>query len=142
MSQVPPSTSYFTIFIAAMKLYEKRTKTDIASHPLTAALALCDSPHAIRALLRAQVPGDDQSADGKLTKWLDPTVNVLCAFTETLGNAVGLVITRKLSPLEICPLTCVTQAFPPATLIFTGIGVLLQVSVFIQHVGVGNTYTS
>ncbi|KAH9026696.1 hypothetical protein EDB83DRAFT_2526632 [Lactarius deliciosus] len=87
--QVPPSSPSKTIFRAAVKAYEKRTKTDIAKHPLAAQLKSCDDP------------------DEKLTKWLDPTVNVLHAFSETIGNAVGL-------------------AFPPATVIFTGIGVLLQ----------------
>ncbi len=93
-----------------MKAYEKQTKKDIASHPLAAQLKSCDNPGAILAVLRAQVQVFDrsQSADEKLTKWLDPTVNVLHAFSEAIGNAVGLVTTRKLNPLEIYPLTCVT----------------------------------
>ncbi|KAH8993385.1 hypothetical protein EDB92DRAFT_1980406 [Lactarius akahatsu] len=109
--QVLPSSPSTTIFRAAVKAYEKRTKKDIATHPLAAELKSCDNPGAILAVLRAQVQRS-QSADEKLTKWLDPTVNVLHAFSETIGNAVGL-------------------AFPPATLIFAGIGVLLQVSVLL-----------
>ncbi|KAH9168287.1 hypothetical protein EDB89DRAFT_1909458 [Lactarius sanguifluus] len=104
--QVPPSSPSKTIFRDAVKAYEKRTKKDIATHPLAAQLKSCDNPSAILAVLRAQVQRS-QSADEKLTKWLDPTVNVLHAFSETIGNAVGL-------------------AFPPATVIFAGIGVLLQ----------------
>ncbi|KAH9010699.1 hypothetical protein EDB85DRAFT_1901765 [Lactarius pseudohatsudake] len=100
--QVLPSSPSKTIFRAAVKAYEKRTKTDIATHPLAAQLKSCDNPGAIVAVLRAQVQRY-QSADEKLTKWLDPTVNVLHAFSETIGNAVGLIITRKLSPLEILP---------------------------------------
>ncbi|KAH9033694.1 hypothetical protein EDB83DRAFT_2318991 [Lactarius deliciosus] len=109
--QVPPSSPSRTIFQVAVKAYEKQTKKDIATHPLAAELKSCDNPGAILAVLRAQVQRS-QSADEKLTKWLDPTVNVLHAFSETIGNAVGL-------------------AFPPATVIFTGIGVLLQVSVLL-----------
>ena len=39
-----------------------------------------------------------QSVDEKLTKWLDPIVNVLCALSDTIGNAVGLVTTPKFKP--------------------------------------------
>ncbi|KAI9429374.1 hypothetical protein H4582DRAFT_2131029, partial [Lactarius indigo] len=113
MSQVPStatsSTGFGTIFGAALEVYKKQTKKDIAYHPLAVQLQSCDSPGAILAILRAQVQAFDQShsADEELTKWLDPTVNVLYAFSATLGEGVGL-------------------AFPPAKAIFTGIGILLQ----------------
>ena len=100
MSQIPPNsasnTSFETIFKEALEEYEKKTKNDIASHPLAAQLKSCDSPSAILAILRAQVQASDksQSTDERLTKWLDPTVNVLCAFSAILGDAVGLVMTR------------------------------------------------
>ncbi|KAI9450825.1 hypothetical protein BJY52DRAFT_1419406 [Lactarius psammicola] len=113
MSQVPststPSTDFQTIFTTALEAYKRQTKKDIASHPLAIQLKSCDSPDAILTVLRAQVQAFDQSqtAHEKLTKWLDPTVNVLYAFTATLGNGLGLV-------------------FPPSNAIFAGIGVLLQ----------------
>ena len=100
MSQVPStvtsSTKFETIFAAALEEYKKRTKKDITSHPLAAQLQTCESPGAILAILRAQVQAFDesQSADEKLTNWLDPTVNVLCAFSVVVGDAVGLVIAR------------------------------------------------
>ena len=78
-----------------MKAYEKRTKTDIASHPLAAQLKECNKSDAVLTLLKAQVQVVDQSVDGKLTKWLDPTVNVLFKFSETLGDVVGLVNTAR-----------------------------------------------
>jgi hypothetical protein len=102
MPQVPPptpsSTPFETIFIEAVKTYEKKTK-DLASHPLAAQLQSCKTPKAIIALLQAQVQVLDrtQGTDEKLTKWLDPTVDVLCAFSETIGNAVGLVTTPHLA---------------------------------------------
>ena len=98
MSQIPSTTasspSFETIFKEALEEYKKKTKKDIASHPLAAQLKSCDSPSAILAILRAQAQAADrsQSADERLTKWLDPTVNVLCAFSAILGDAVGLVI--------------------------------------------------
>ena len=98
MSQIPSTTasspSFETIFKEALEEYEKKTKKDIASHPLAAQLKSCDSPSAILAILRAQVQASDTSqiADERLTKWLDPTVNVLYAFSAIVGDAVGLVI--------------------------------------------------
>jgi len=84
-------------------------KQDLLAHPLAAQLQTCDSPAAILAVLQQQVQGLDQSgsSDDRWTKWLDPTINVLFAFSATVGAGVGLV-------------------FAPANVIFTGIGVLLS----------------
>ena len=62
-------------------------------HPLAAQLQACDSPSAVIAVLQQQVQELDPSTgnDNKLTKWLDPTVNVLYALSATLGEGVGLV---------------------------------------------------
>ncbi|KAH9055799.1 hypothetical protein EDB83DRAFT_1087565 [Lactarius deliciosus] len=115
MSQSPlataSSSNFDSIFRSAIKAYKKRTGHDITSHPLAAQLKTCDSPGAILAVLRAQVEEFDHSRrdDERLTKWLNPTVNVLYAFSATLGEGVGLV-------------------FSPAKVIFSGIGVLLLAS--------------
>ena len=87
------SMNFQAIFTAALKAYNKQTKKDIATHPLAIQLQSCDSPSTILTVLRSQVQAFDESqnADEKLTKWLDPTVNVLYAFSATLGNGVGLV---------------------------------------------------
>ncbi|KAI9429695.1 hypothetical protein H4582DRAFT_2134408 [Lactarius indigo] len=119
MSQIPStsnsSKNFETIFTAALKSYKQQTKRDLTSHPLATRLQSCDSPHAIIAMLRAQFQTSDksQSANEGWTKWLDPTVNVLYAFSVTIGNGVGLI-------------------FPPSNVIFTGIGVLLQVSIILE----------
>jgi len=91
------STNFETIFTTALNAYKKHTKQDITSHPLAAQLQSCDSPSAILAVLRAQVQVFDQgrSSDEKLTKWLDPTVNVLYAFAATIGSGVGLVNPKR-----------------------------------------------
>jgi len=100
MSKIPPSTassiSFEEIFRVSLEAYRNKTKKDIASHPLATQLKSCDSPSAILDLLQAQAKAFDksQSADEKLTKWLDPIVNVLCKFSAILGDAVGLVIAR------------------------------------------------
>jgi hypothetical protein len=81
------------IFHASIKEYEKNTKTDLLAHPLMAQLQTCNSPTEILAVLRTQVQQFEQSTSGdnKLTKWLNPTVNVLYAFSSVIGTGVGLV---------------------------------------------------
>jgi len=90
----PASSSNFQVlFNNALRTYEKHTKMDLLSHPLAAQLQACNSPSAILDLLHQQVRELDQSRNShqRLTKWLDPTVNVLYAFSETLGEGVSLV---------------------------------------------------
>ena len=88
-----PSSNLQLIFNNALKAYEKRTKNDLLAHPLAAQLQACDSPTAILALLHQQVQELNQSrkSDERLSRWLDPTVNVLYALSATLGEGAGLV---------------------------------------------------
>ena len=93
-----PSTStsqpnFVSIFNAALESYKRKTKKDLASHPLLPTLQSCDSPEAILTVLRDQIPAFSQSQndDDGLTKWVAPTVNVLYAFSATLGQGAGLV---------------------------------------------------
>ncbi|KAH9958755.1 hypothetical protein BC827DRAFT_549778 [Russula dissimulans] len=104
--QATPSSNFQLIFNNALKAYEKRTKDDLLAHPLAAQLQACDSPTTILALLHRQARDFNQSRDGRLSRWLGPTVNVLYAFSKTLGEGVGL-------------------AFSPAKVVFAGVGVLL-----------------
>ena len=105
MSQVPSvstsSASFETIFTAALTTYNKQTKKNIAAHPLATELQSCDSAGAIIAILQTQIQNFDQSQGSdnaeKWTKWLDPTVKVLFAFSATLGNGVGVVNHELLS---------------------------------------------
>ena len=86
-------SNFVSIFNAALEAYKCKTKRDLASHPLLPTLQSCDSPDAILAVLREQIPAFSQSQNGDdaLTKWVTPTVNVLYAFSSTLGQGVGLV---------------------------------------------------
>ncbi|KAH9178596.1 ankyrin repeat-containing domain protein [Lactarius sanguifluus] len=101
----PPTDSYNfkVIFEAALEAYKKKTKQSLESHTLFTQLKTCGSPDTVLDLLRGQVNPD---ADEGFKKWLNPTINVLCAFSGTLGEGVGVI-------------------FPPATVIFAGIGILL-----------------
>ncbi|KAI0268566.1 hypothetical protein BGY98DRAFT_938097 [Russula aff. rugulosa BPL654] len=111
MSHTPTSTSYNfqLIFDNALKTYKKRTKKDLLKHPLADRLQACNSASSILTLLQEEVQGLNKSQrnNERLTKWLDPTVKVLHAFSDTLGEGISLV-------------------FQPAKVIFTGFGVLLS----------------
>ena len=106
MSQTPsasvsttstPSSNFRSVFNAALKAYEKKTKNDLLAHPLAAHLQACKSPADILAILQEKVNEFDQSrsANQRLSQWLDPTINVLYSFSATLGSGVGLVSTLK-----------------------------------------------
>ncbi|KAF8258024.1 hypothetical protein EI94DRAFT_1207398 [Lactarius quietus] len=115
MMSLPSSSAsisnFQAIFNAALKAYEKKTKKDLLAHPLAAQLQACNSPSDILAVLQDKVNEFDQSrsADERLSKWLNPTINVLYSFSATIGAGVALV-------------------FSPASVIFSGIGVLLLVA--------------
>ena len=90
-------SNFQLIFNTALKAYEKKTKRDLLAHPLASQLQACDCPSSILAVLQAQVDDLDQARkrDERLTKWLDPTVNVLSAFSDTLGEGICLVWPNK-----------------------------------------------
>ena len=100
MSAVPSTSTsrsnFVSVFNAALETYKRKTKNDLASHPLLPAFQSCDSPEAVLTVLREQIPGFNESRDGDdgLTKWVTPTVNVLYSFSSTIGGGVGLVSIR------------------------------------------------
>ena len=119
------SANFQLVIVNALDTYRKRTKKDLLTHPLAARLQACDTPAAILNILR---DGLDQSQRGaeRWSKWLDPTVNVLFAFSGTIGAGVGLVRLRTCTH-QICVPILIWQISSPASVIFTGVGVLLAV---------------
>ena len=97
MSQTPATTAsssnFRTIFVAALKAYEKKTKTDLHTHPLAIQLQSCQSSSDIISVLHDKVNEFDQSRshNERLSSWLSPTINVLYMFSAILGEGVGLV---------------------------------------------------
>ena len=89
-----PSTSsnFQLVFDSALKAYKKRTKNDLLAHPLADRLKACKSANSILTVLQELVQELNQT-QRRNTKWLEPTVNVLLAFSETLGG-VGSVCFR------------------------------------------------
>jgi len=138
-SAAPSSSKFQLIINNALKVYEKRTKNDLLAHPLAAQLQDCGTPAAVLSLLQEQVQGLDQSqcGDERWSRWLDPTVNVLFAFSATIGAGVSLVFRKACHSSESCVLTFIWQVFSPASVIFAGVGVLLSVCTLFNYLRVG-----
>ena len=98
-------SNFASIFNAALESYKRKTKKDLASHPLLPNLQSCDSPDAVLTVLRDQIPAFNQSPNGDdgFTKWVTPTVNVLFSFSGTIGQGVGLVNTKTFRRGEYLP---------------------------------------
>jgi hypothetical protein len=88
-------SNFAPIFNAALESYKRKTKKDLASHPLLPRLQSCNSAEDIITVLRDQFPVSSQSRNGDdvLPKWVAPTVNVIYAFSATIGQGVGVSIT-------------------------------------------------
>ena len=84
------SSNFQSIIDNALDKYKKRTKNDLTTHPLATQLQSCNSPTAILAILQ-QLVQDPSSSDGRWSRWLDPTVNVIYALSSTVAAGVGLV---------------------------------------------------
>jgi len=102
-----------SIFNSAIQAYNKKTGNDITTHPLATELQSCHSPDAILAVLRNQVSviGQSRSSNDSesFSRWLIPTVNVLYAFSSSLGEGVGLVNRTIPSLVEkICSDICLS----------------------------------
>ena len=103
------SSKFQLIFDTALKAYEKETKKSLRSEPLFAELQGCHSADAILSVLQCQFKDLKRSpiGDEGSPQWLNVTVNVLLPFSDTFG-----------------------EAFSPAKAIFTGIAIVLKVSIF------------
>ena len=109
----PSSPNFQLILSNALKAYEKQTKHDLLAHPLAAQLQACQSPSSILIVLQQQIQQINRSraSDDRLTRWLDPTVNVLYAFSETLGEGVSLVCFKDMNRTGICILILTFRYF-------------------------------
>ncbi|KAH8985186.1 hypothetical protein EDB92DRAFT_1950202 [Lactarius akahatsu] len=106
--RVSSTSNFQSILDKALIEYKKKTGKDLIVHSLADQIKDCDSPEAILTVLqgKANELKRSQSSDDRLTKWLTPTVNILTAFSSTLGDGVSTV-------------------FPPSKIIFSAIGILL-----------------
>ena len=115
-SAAASSSKFHVLISSALDTYRIRTKKDLLTHPLATRLQACDTPTAILTILREQIQGlgQSQSSAERWSRWLDPTVNVLFAFSATIGAGVDLVsCVRDLCSSEICVLTFIGRYFLP-----------------------------
>ncbi|KAH9034508.1 hypothetical protein EDB85DRAFT_2274467 [Lactarius pseudohatsudake] len=106
--QTATPSDFKSVLDAALSEYKKKTGKDLLDHPLATEVQRCDSVDAIKAIFQGQAKAFQRFRDGdqRLMKWINPVVDVLYTFSGTLGEVANM-------------------AFPPAGVIFTGIGVLL-----------------
>ena len=92
-TDAPSRSNYQAIFDSALDAYKEKTGQDLTSNPLLRSFETCHSPDAILAMLKAQIiePGQSQNRGDKLLTWLNPTINVLIAFSAAIGGSVGQV---------------------------------------------------
>ena len=98
------SPNFQSIFSASLQAYDNKTKNKLLDHPLAVQLQSCDSPNAICTVLQDLVQQFNRrlTSDERLKIWLNPTVNVLYAFSATLGEGVGLVSPNLLPLYDLC----------------------------------------
>jgi hypothetical protein len=82
-----------SVFDVALEAYEKKTKSKLLTHPLAAQIQSCNSSSAVYSVLHDLIQKFDRrrSSDERLSNWLKPTVNVLCAISVTLAQGVSLL---------------------------------------------------
>jgi hypothetical protein len=93
LSAGPPTDNFTAIFNAALNEYEKLTGKRLDTHPFAAMLESCQNPEAVSNVLwtQAQAFSKFRKGDEKLMVWLDPTIHILSAFSDTLGEGISLV---------------------------------------------------
>ena len=82
-----------SILDAALSEYKKKTGTGLLKHSLAEEVKRCDSIGTISAILQGQAREFQQFRDGdqRLMKWINPMVDILSTFSETLGGVAGTV---------------------------------------------------
>ena len=92
-----PSSDFKSILDAglnrALSDYKNKTGKPLLDHPIAAQLKRCDSVDSIKALFQVQAEAFQQFRDGdkRLMKWINPVVDVLSTFSDTIGGAAGIV---------------------------------------------------
>ena len=91
-SSASPS-DFKSILDGALSEYEKKTGKPLFDDRLAAELRGCESVDDIMAILRGRFEAfqEFRNGDQRSMKWLGPTVNVLSAFSDTLGEGVSLI---------------------------------------------------
>ena len=135
LDQNPPS-NFKSILDAglnrALNEYEKKTGKPLFDNPLATKLKGCDSVDEIKIIFQGQAEAFQKFSDGnqRLMEWINPMVDVLSAFSDTIGAAASIVRPQNSDRDNLKRILSLSvQPFPPAGAIFAGIGVLLDVRI-------------
>ena len=132
MSSAEQATSFpsnFRLIVDALADYAKLTGIDLSKSPFAERLELSNSPQAILELLeeREKYFKEYRNRNRRLITFISPAVEVLNAFSGTLGEAVSLVSNTRYHVTVIFHHDPLQVPFPPAKAIFVGIDALLAV---------------
>ena len=125
--QATSSHPNFQLIIDALADYADSTGIDLSKSTFAEKLELSNSPQAILDLLEEREKSfkEYRGRDRRLIRSISPAVEVLYAFSGTLGEAVSLVSNTSYRFNPVCdPLQV---PFPPAKAVFVGIDALLAV---------------
>ena len=93
-SSAPPS-DFKSILDEALRKYEKKAGKPLFDDPLADKLQRCNSIDTLKAIFQSQAKAlQPKDGDKRLMKWIDPTVDVLCRFSDSLGGVAGIVRLR------------------------------------------------
>jgi len=100
MSDAFSSSSFQSLFDAALQDYTNQTGTRLDEHPFATQFETCDSVESISSILQqhAQAFREFRGEDGKIMKSLKCTVHILytLSITAVLGEGIGLVRIKSL----------------------------------------------
>ena len=100
MSQPSSSSSFQSLFNAALKDYANKTGSNLDDNPLAIQLQSCDSVDSISSVLQDQARRfhEFRGEDGKIMKSLKSATHILYTLSTstTLGEGVGIVSSMSL----------------------------------------------
>jgi hypothetical protein len=131
MSQ-PSTSSFKSIFNAALEDYAKRSGTRLDEHhPLVKQLENCNSVDSVSSVIQEHARRSREfREDGKLIKALKGAVQVLYTLSTTtvLGEGIGIVCPKSLMSYLVSK--DIRQPLPPSKAVFAAFGILLGVRLF------------
>ena len=131
-----PSPELKSLFEAALNEFQNQTGSNLVQHQIIDKFVNCQSADSVIDVLQEQAQAfrNFRGDDGRVMTWLKQTVNVLhgLSTSDVLGEAVGLVCIYSFHLTRTHRRnTLFLQPFPPAKVIFAGIGILLGVCVLL-----------
>jgi hypothetical protein len=127
------SSNFQSVLDAALEAYEKKTKTKLLDHPLAAQLQSCDSPPPSYLSFKTS-SSSLITVGGAMRDYQVGLARQSMFYTRCLPLLAKVLV--SLVSIDhfprICTLIDIFQISQPANVVFSGIGVLLLVSIIID----------